>query len=301
MKLVVFGAGGQVGRELGRAPLPPAFKLLPFARTEVDIGDKGAVFAALFAEKPDCVVNLAAYTAVDRAESEAPRAWKVNCEGARNIAEACRGGGIPLIHLSTDYIFDGEKEGPYREDDAVHPQGVYGASKEAGERAVRALLSDHVILRTAWVFGAFGGNFVKTVLRLAAGAAPLRIVKDQIGSPTPASEIAVAVAAIASMIREKRAVWGTFHFAGAPPTSWYGFAEAVLESAAPFLSGRTRLEAITTAEYPTPARRPKNSVLDCGKIAAAYGLQQPSWREGVAALVKELLVPAPAAKGKEAR
>ena len=289
MKLLVFGANGQIGRELCRAARPPGCDLVPLARARADIGDALAVAAAIGAERPDLVLNLAAYTAVDRAESEAEEAWRVNCEGARLIALACRRSGAPLIQLSTDYVFDGEKREPYREDDRVHPLGVYGASKEAGEVAVRALLPEHVILRTAWVFSPFGANFLKTVLRLGRGEKPLRIVADQIGSPTPAAAIAAALVAIARAIAEDRAEWGTFHFAGMPPASWHGFAEAILDVAAPRLGRRPLLAAIATSDYPTPARRPANSVLDCGKIAAAFALSQPSWREGLAATIGEIL------------
>jgi dTDP-4-dehydrorhamnose reductase len=278
VKLLLFGAHGQIGRDLCRAARPPGLQLLPLGRGEVDITEEGAVAAAIAEAAPDLVVNLAAYTAVDRAESEPERAFAVNSGGAKGVAEACRRFGAPLIHLSTDYVFDGTKAGAYLEDDPARPLGVYGASKEAGEEAIRAALSEHVILRTAWVFGAFGANFVKTVLRLARGDKPLRIVGDQIGCPTPAAAIAAALTAIARRIGEGRGVWGTFHFAGSPPVSWHGFAEAILDLAAPALGRRP----------PVEARRPGNSVLDCGKIAAAYSLKPPSWRGGLAAVIGEL-------------
>jgi dTDP-4-dehydrorhamnose reductase len=289
VKLLVFGANGQIGRELSRAPRPPGFDLVPLDRTKADVTDEAAVAAAIAAERPGLVINLAAMIAVDRAESEIERAFSVNCDGAERIARACRRQGTPLIQLSTDYVFDGEKRAPYCEDDRVHPLGVYGASKEAAEARVRALLPEHVILRTAWVFSPFGGNFVKTILARARGGKPLRIVADQIGSPTPAAAIAAALFAVAVRIAEGRAVWGTFHFAGAPPTSWHGFAEAIVDLAAPRLGRCPELAAIATSDYPTPARRPLYSVLDCGKIAAAYALSQPSWRAGLAATIGELL------------
>jgi dTDP-4-dehydrorhamnose reductase len=255
----------------------------------VDIAVPDAVAAALAASRADLAINLAAYTAVDRAESEAAAAWAVNCHGARHVAAACARLGIPLVHLSTDYVFDGEKTGPYGEDDRVDPLGVYGQSKEAGERAVRAALPRHVILRTAWVYGAFGHNFVKTMLRLGAERAVLRVVADQRGCPTAAGEIAAALVALAGGIAAGAEAWGTYHFAGAGATTWRGLAEAVFDLSEPYLGRRPRVEAISTAQYPTAARRPKNSVLACDRIAAAFGIVPAPWRAPLPAVVRELL------------
>ena len=240
-------------------------------------------------ETPDLVINLAAYTAVDRAESQPEAAWAVNCAGAAHIAAACAETATPLIHLSTDYVFDGRKAGSYREDDAVEPLGVYGRSKEAGERAIRVALSDHLILRTAWVFGAFGANFVKTMLRLATERPALRVVADQRGCPTAAGDIAAALIAVAGQIESGEVSWGTYHFVGDEAISWHGFAEAILDTAAPRLASRPRVEAITTDQYPTPARRPMNSVLDCRKIGSAFGISCPPWRTALAGVIRELL------------
>ena len=190
MKIMVFGASGQIGREVCRAGWLPRYVILPLGREAVDVTKSGAVSAVLAREAPDLAINLAAYTAVDRAESEPEAAWAVNCAGAANIAAACGEHATPLIHLSTDYVFDGRNPKAYREEDPVGPLGVYGRSKEAGERAVRAALARHVILRTAWVFGAHGANFVKTMLRLASGHPVLRVVADQRGCPTAAADIA---------------------------------------------------------------------------------------------------------------
>ncbi|MGE5270300.1 MAG: dTDP-4-dehydrorhamnose reductase, partial [Thiohalocapsa sp.] len=234
MKLLILGAGGQVGHELCRRAWPQSYRIAAFTHAELDIARREAVAAAVPREAPDVVVNAAAYTAVDRAESETDRAWAGNCTGPLNLAAACRDAGIPLVHLSTDYVFDGSKEGPYREDDAVRPLGAYGQSKEAGERAVRGLLPQHVILRTAWVYSAHGNNFVKTMLRLADGRPVLRVVADQVGSPTSAADIAAAIARIVRQIAAGEARWGTYNFAGAGAVSWHGFAEAIFELAAPW-------------------------------------------------------------------
>src|SRR5438132_3012176 len=200
MKLLVLGAGGQVGHELCRLAWPAGYSIAAFERDGVDIAERGAVFAAVARERPDLIINAAAYTAVDRAESEPDIAWASNCIGPANLAAACYDAAIPLIHLSTDYVFDGSKAGPYREDDPVKPLGVYGKSKEAGDEAVRAALAHHVILRTAWVYSAHGRNFVKTMLRLGGEHPVLRVVADQIGSPTSAADIAAAIGTIVQQL-----------------------------------------------------------------------------------------------------
>jgi dTDP-4-dehydrorhamnose reductase len=289
VRILVFGAGGQIGREVCRGAWPSRYAVLPLDRRAVDITKSAAVDAIVRRETPDLVINLAAYTAVDRAESEPEAAWSVNCSGAAHIAAACDKSATPLIHLSTDYVFDGRKSGPYREEDAAGPLGVYGRSKEAGERAVRAALSDHLILRISWVFGAFGVNFVKTMLRLAAERPLLRVVADQRGCPTAAPDIAAALIVIAKRIESSEASWGTYHFAGDEAVSWHGFAEAIFDLAAPRLAARPRIEAITTDRYPTPARRPMNSVLDCGKIGKGFGISPPRWRTALVDVIRELL------------
>src|SRR5712691_6405024 len=221
MKLLVLGAGGQVGHELCRRAWPAGHGIAAF----------------------------------DRAESEPDIAWASNCTGPANLAVACHDAAIPLIHLSTDYVFDGSKLGAYREDDPVEPLGVYGKSKEAGDQAVRGVLAHHVILRTAWVYSAHGRNFVKTMLRLAGERPVLRVVADQIGSPTSAADIAAAIAAIAQQLNAGNRSWGTYHFAGGGAVTWHGFAEAIFELAAPRRGPPPLVEAIATADYPTPDRR----------------------------------------------
>ena len=289
MKILVFGASGQIGREVCRAAWPPRYAILPLDRKAVDITKSAAVSAMLARETPDLVINLAAYTAVDRAESEPEVAWAANCAGAAHIAGACDESATPLVHLSTDYVFDGRKTGPYREEDAVGPLGVYGRSKEAGERAVRAAVARHMILRTAWVFGAYGANFVKTMLRLAAERPVLRVVADQRGCPTAAADIAAALMVIAAHIERGEAKWGTYHFVGAGAASWHSFAQAIFDRAAPQLAACPQVEPITTEQYPTPARRPMNSVLDCRKIEEVFGISSPPWRTALATVIRELL------------
>lgn len=291
MKLMVIGEGGQVGRELVRHHWPSGWYVAAFDRAKLDITHLETVCAAVARERPDIVVNAAAYTAVDRAESDREAAWAANCTGPANLASACRSAGIPLIHISTDYVFDGSKPGPYLEDDPVNPLGVYGASKEAGDRAVREALSEHVILRTAWIYSAHGHNFVRTMLRLAGEHPVLRVVADQTGSPTSATDLAGAIATIAQRLAAGAKAWGTYHFAGAGAVTWHGFAEAIFEFAAPWRGPPPRVEAITTAEYSTPARRPANSVLDCSGIARAFGITPRPWRTALAEVVRKLSDP----------
>ena len=283
MKWLVTGANGQVGHALMEAAPD---EVLGLNRDALDITDPEAVRRALEANAPDAVINAAAYTAVDRAEAEPEAAFAVNRDGAANLADACAEVGIPLLHISTDYIFDGTKTAPYTEHDAPNPLGVYGQSKWEGEEAVRARLDQHIILRTAWVFGAHGANFVQTILRLARERETLRIVADQHGHPTPASAIAAALLHIARMAVARQAPWGTYHFAGRPPTTWYGFAEVIVaEAAAQEALAVHTLEPITTADYPTSARRPANTLLDTTRITEAFDLAMPDWRSELSQLI----------------
>jgi dTDP-4-dehydrorhamnose reductase len=288
VKLLVLGAAGQVGRELCRLTWPVGTAIVAIDRPGIDIAEPGAVAAALAHERPDIVLNAAAYTAVDRAESEPDAAWAANCAGPANLATGCAEAHIPLIHLSTDYVYDGSKAGPYREDDPVNPLGIYGKSKEAGDRAIREVLPEHVILRTAWVYSAHGQNFVKTMLRLAAERPALRVVADQTGSPTSAADIAGAIQEIVRQIRAGNTRWSTYHFGGAGAATWHAFAEAIFAEATPWRGPPPPVEAIATADYPTPARRPLNSVLDCTKIGEAFGITPRPWREALAEIIREL-------------
>ena len=286
--ILVIGAGGQLGRELmlrRDAVLEP---IVGFSHAELDIRNCDAVRQAITDTAPALVINAAAYTQVDKAESECQAAFAVNRDGPVNLAAACAEVGIPLLHVSTDYVFDGRKEGPYVESDPVAPLSVYGASKLAGEEAVRERLEQHVILRTAWVHSAHGVNFVKTIARLAGELPALNVVDDQQGGPTPAGSIAEALLAVANAIRAGSTRWGTYHFCGAPATSWCGFARAIVDAAGPYLGRRVAVRPIATADYPLPAKRPANSVLDCAKIAATFGIAAPDWRASLPAILADI-------------
>jgi dTDP-4-dehydrorhamnose reductase len=285
MRLLVFGRSGQVATELARAATAQGLALTALGRAEADLADPEACARAIAETQADAVINAAAHTAVDRAESEPDLARTVNAATPGAMARAAAARGLPFLHLSTDYVFDGTPGRPWREDDPTGPLGVYGASKLAGERAVAAAGGPHVVLRTAWVFSAHGANFVKTMLRHGAERDELRVVDDQRGGPTPAADIAATLVAVARAFAEGRAVPGIFHYAGAPAVSWADFAEAVFAARG---GPAPRIERIASADYPTPARRPLNSVLDCTRIRAAYGLAQPDWRAGLSRVIEEL-------------
>lgn len=289
LRLLVFGATGQVGTAL-RSGRWPGVAVAALSQADVDLTVPAALGAAVRETECDVVVNAAAYTAVDRAEQEPEAAFAVNRDGPAHIAAACAAAGLPFIHISTDYVFDGTKVGAWNEDDPIHPLGVYGASKAAGEVAVRAALDRHVILRTSWVFAPQGYNFVRTMLRLAETRDRLRVVADQTGCPTAAEGLADIIVAVARRVAAGEGSWGTFHACGAPPTTWHAFAERIFEERRR-LTGRPSpvVEAITTADYPTPARRPANSVLDGTRLAERYGLSLPDWRPALAATVEAIL------------
>lgn len=279
MKLLVFGKTGQVARELQR--LCPDARYL--GREEADLLTPAACAAAIAATDADAVINAAAWTAVDKAETEEDAATMVNGEAPAAMARAAAAKGIPFLHISTDYVFDGAGERPFSPYHPTRPLGAYGRSKLRGEQGVRAAGGRHLILRTSWVVSAHGANFVKTMLRLGAERDSLRVVADQIGGPTPAAAIAEALLSAASAMIEGVA-GGTHHFSGAPDTSWADFARAIMaEAGLP-----CRIEDIPSRDYPTPARRPLNSRLDCRALEEAFGIQRPDWRQGLAAIVKEL-------------
>lgn len=284
LRLAVIGTQGQLARSLAELT-GPDISVTCIGRPQLDLAQPDTVAAALSDLPADVVVNAAAYTAVDKAESETDFTFRINRDGAAAVAQVCAKRGLPLIHVSTDYVFDGTKTGAYREEDACNPQGVYGASKLAGEQVVQAVKPDAVILRTAWVHSPFGNNFVKTMLRLSAERDRLRVVADQQGSPTYAPDLAIAIITIAKQMAGGKAVPGIFHLAGAGATTWHQVAVETMKAA-----GRSiPVDAITTADYPTPAKRPANSVLDTAKIAAVYGIHLSSWQDGVARGVARLL------------
>jgi dTDP-4-dehydrorhamnose reductase len=281
--LLILGAGGQVGQALAARAGAAARGL---TRAACDITDRAAVAQALSAPGLSAVVNCAAYTAVDRAESEPERAFAVNADGAGIVARAAAARGLPVFHLSTDYVYAGTGTAPYREDQPIAPLNAYGASKAAGDAAVAAGDPAHLILRVSWVFGVHGANFVKTMLRLGRERSELRVVDDQKGGPTAAGDIAEAIMVMANRCRQPRfAAWGTYHFAGRPSTSWYGFARAIFACAA---KPAPRLVRIKSRDYPTPAARPLNSMLECGRIRCAFGIDRPDWRRSLARVMADL-------------
>jgi len=278
-KIALVGANGQLGRAIALCAARSGLPLHCLTRAQLDITDRTAVLDLVGALTPAAIINAAAYTAVDRAESDEAAALAVNRDGPAHLADACATAGIPLIHFSTDYVFDGRKPTAYTEDDRPAPINVYGAGKFAGEEAVRRRCARHVILRTSWLYGAHGGNFVKTVLRLARERDSLRIVDDQRGCPTLAGDLAEAALAIAARLQAASAaeLFGTFHCAGSGATTWFRFARRTVELASPAIGRKPAVEAIATADYPAPARRPANSALDCRRLADIYGLSLRSW------------------------
>lgn len=288
----MFGAGGQVGREVLLGAGDAGWQAIGFDRAAVDIARPDDVRHALETVRPAVVVNTAAYTAVDAAEADAATATAINATGAGHIAATAARIDAPVIHVSTDYVFDGRTCVPYREDDPVAPLGVYGRSKEAGERLVRSATDRHVILRTAAVFAAHGRNFVRTMLRLAAERPVLRVVDDQTTAPTSADDIAAAILAIATRIVAPGVAsggFGTFHYCGRPATTWHGFATAIVAAAGRRGHPTPPIEAIATREFPTPAARPAYSVLDCGRLARVHGITQPDWRLALDRVLPRLL------------
>lgn len=292
MKIVVTGTNGQVVTALReRAAALPGLSLVAIGRPELDLADPDAISAAIRRLAPDLVVNAAAYTAVDQAEKEPELALAVNGAGAGAVAAAARASGAAVIQISTDYVFDGTKPEPYLETDPVLPVSAYGRSKLAGEEAVAAANPDHVILRTAWVYAAQGKNFVRTMLRLAETRDEVSVVADQFGCPSYAPDIADVVIGVARRLKDEpdaAALRGVFHMAGGGETSWAGFAEAIFTEAAEAGLPHARVKPITTADYPTPARRPANSRLSGAKLRQVYGLAMPVWQDALARCIEEI-------------
>lgn len=290
-KVFVTGSGGQLGSDLlARAGQYPGLQLSGGDVAVVDITRRDSIAAVFEREGPQLVINAAAHTAVDRAETDKEASYAINCEGTRNLAQACAGRGIPMLHVSTDYVFDGTGDAAWRPGDVARPLGVYGASKLAGEIALRETLREHVILRTSWVFGAHGNNFVRTMLRVGGERDQLRVVADQFGGPTWSGHLADALLELANRYREQGAIpWGTGHFAGQPFTSWHGFATEIFAEAhrRGLLARVPQVDPIATADYPTPARRPANSRLDMTETTTRWQLAVPDWREGLRAVLDQ--------------
>ncbi|HWY60326.1 MAG TPA: dTDP-4-dehydrorhamnose reductase [Rhizomicrobium sp.] len=289
--LLQFGAEGQLGQELTRiAAGDGTFRQTVLSFEQVNFTRPEQITeAVLAAPELDVVVNAAAYTAVDRAESEPALAQAINGDAVGRLAEACAYRGVPLIHVSTDYVYDGAKASPYVESDVANPLNVYGRTKLAGEDLIRSCLPAHVILRTSWVFSAHGSNFVKTMLRLGAERDELRIVDDQKGAPTSAADLARAIMTIAPILTAlgDNSRFGTFHFANLGETSWRQFAEEIFRQA-PWAGIRARVVPIATADYPTPARRPANSRLNTTKIRDIFRVAPPPWQQSLAPVLADL-------------
>ncbi|MDH5218654.1 MAG: dTDP-4-dehydrorhamnose reductase [Gammaproteobacteria bacterium] len=286
MKFLVAGGAGQLGSDFSRIAISKGHEVVSLSSSDLDISDMDNVHTSVMQHTPDIVLNAAAYTAVDKAESESELAFRINRDGAANLAQVCSRLNIPLIHISTDYVFDGDLTRPYTEGDQANPTGVYGKSKFEGELAVREYCDNHIILRVAWVFGVYGNNFVKTIQRLARERETLKVVADQQGCPTSTRAISMALLQIVANLDKK---WGTYHYVCQPATSWHGFAEAVVaETSRQESLAIKELLPITTEEYPTPATRPKNSVLDCTKIKQVFGIEQADWHEELCSVIDEL-------------
>ena len=292
MRILVTGREGQVARSLAERGAMAGHDVIALGRPDLDLAaEPKAIIAPIKAADPELIVSAAAYTAVDAAEQEQELAFAINERGAGAVARAASMLAVPLIHLSTDYVFDGKKPSPYCEADAVNPLGVYGGSKLAGERAVIAAHQDVAILRTAWIYSPFGSNFVKTMLRLASERDEVRVVADQFGNPTSALDIANGILTMADnlMGSGEPAARGIFHMCSVDEASWADFAESIMQASALCGGAVARVKPIGSAEYPTMARRPANSRLNCRRLAQIHGIRLPPWREPLKAVVTRLI------------
>lgn len=280
MRVLITGARGQIGQELLRSA-PKDWQVHGLSSSELDITDAQQVMATVQALQPQLIINAAAYTAVDQAENDSKRAYAVNHLGAENLAQAAQTFGCPLLHISTDYVFSGEHKQPYTEHDTAAPCSVYAISKWLGEQAVRESCPQHIILRTSWVFGMHGNNFVKTILRLGQERDALSIVSDQVGGPTSARNIAQVLWQITRQYQSSNScTWGTYHFSGGPACSWYEFADEIFKQASELklIKRSPALSPINSSDYPTPAQRPAYSVLDNTKINQQLNMTQSNWK-----------------------
>ncbi|MCA2375569.1 MAG: dTDP-4-dehydrorhamnose reductase [Agrobacterium sp.] len=289
MRLAVTGKNGQVVSAL-QALASAELEIVALGRPELDLAQPETVLTALREANPDVVISAAAYTAVDKAESEPDIAFAVNRDGARAVAQAASDLGIPIIHLSTDYVFDGTKATAYVESDPTGPTSIYGRSKLEGERAVSEATDNYAVLRTAWVYSEYGNNFVKTMLRLSENRDELNVVADQFGCPTSANDIATAIVTIARKLAQDSSarLRGVFHLSGTGETNWANFAKQIFAFSAENGGKSMIVNDITTEQYPTPARRPANSQLDCSKLEEVYGIRLPSWQTSTRAVVTAL-------------
>jgi len=290
LRLAVTGLTGQVVSAL-IARAPRDVEIIALGRPQLELSRREAVLASVRHAGCDAIINAAAYTQVDKAESEAELAMRINGDGAGNVAQAAAELGVPLLHLSTDYVFDGSLDRPYQEDDQTNPTSVYGRSKLTGEEQIRALHPRHVILRTAWVYSPYGANFAKTMLRLGADREEVSVVDDQLGNPTSALDIADGLIEIAKRLARdpSEVLYGTFHMSGQGEASWAEMAQAIFDVSAAHGAKPVKVRAIATSDYPTPAMRPANSRLDNAKLNKAYGVTLPHWRSSLTLCVEKLL------------
>jgi len=291
MKLFCIGRNGQVARALSERAADRNISLLAIGRPKLDATDPHSVKTAINAADPNIVINAAAYTAVDQAETDAAGAHALNTDASARLAEFCAEADIPLIHYSTDYVFDGESRNAYSEDDPINPMGVYGQTKAAGDDAIIAASHRNIIFRTAWVYSPFGKNFVKTMLRLGADRDEISVVSDQIGNPTSALDIADATLSACKAMTQlgSRTPGGVYNLAGSDETSWAGFADAIFEASGRLGGPTAKVRAISTADYPTPAYRPKNSRLSCEKLSSVFGITVPGWQSSLSDVVRRVL------------
>jgi len=293
--IVVVGSGGMLGWEVVESLKSAGLKVAALDIPLIDITKSESVRSVLGGiGSPGLLINCAAYTAVDKAESEPEAAFAVNSDGPANLADECERLGIPLIHISTDYVFNGKSERPYREEDVADPLNVYGLSKWEGEEAVRSRLARHLIVRTSWLYGSRGQNFVKTMLKLGTEREELKVVSDQYGCPTWSFDLAGCLGRIAAraLSGSEEVPWGTYHFCGEGITTWYQFALAILDEVRRGKSTRiARVSPVPSSSYPTVAARPRYSALDCGKIEASLGIAPPPWQRSLADLMDKLFNP----------
>lgn len=291
MKFLVTGAKGQLGQAVCRYVESRGYELIAVGSNDLDITDAQAVHQQLEQYRPDFLINCAAYTAVDKAESEQALCHSINADGPENLAASCQKLDIKLLHVSTDYVFDGNSSRPYSESDPVNPLGVYGRSKWLGEENVRRLCPRHIIVRVSWVFGPDGNNFMKTMLRLAKEKSELKVVDDQLGCPSYTGDIARVLVGVAEQLDCDATdhLWGTYHYCGSDTTSWHRFAQVIIQEARRFTPIKVdKVLPITTDEFPTTATRPQNSSLYCRKILNNFGIKQRPWRQGVMETLKSL-------------
>jgi dTDP-4-dehydrorhamnose reductase len=291
-RIFIAGENGQVAKALVRIYRARGDIVKSAGRLTLDVCDKAAALRGVADFNPELVINAAAYTAVDKAEDDVEEAFKVNRDGARHIAAAARAAAVPVIHISTDYVFDGSKKSPYVESDATNPISIYGKSKLAGEMMVAAETPDHVILRTSWVCSPDGHNFVKTMLRLVDQRDEIAVVDDQWGAPTFAADLAGAIVIIGEKLlsgSNRPDLRGIYHATGAGETTWCGFARAIMEISAAKGGRSSRVRPIPTSEYPTRARRPENSRLDCSKLGQAFGILFPQWQNSLDHCLDQLI------------